>query len=60
MKGVQMLQIDMHRRLITPGSYDSQQIKKIKEKFVGKNVDTDNIPVDYEPLTQKNNIDTTI
>ena len=55
-----MLQIDMHRRLITPGSYDSQQIKKIKEKFVGKNVDTDNIPVDYEPLTQKNNIDTTI
>ena len=55
-----MLQIDTHRRLITPGSYDSQQIKKIKEKFVGKNVDIDNIPVDYEPLTQKNNIDTTI
>ena len=32
-------------------SYNSQQIKKIKKKFVDKNVDTDNIPVDYEPLT---------
>ena len=33
-------------------SYNSQQIKKVSKKFVEKNVDTDNIPVDYQPLTQ--------
>ena len=32
-------------------SYNSQHIKKIKKKFVDKNVDTDDIPMDYEPLT---------
>ena len=37
-------------------SYNSQQIKKIK-KFVDKNVDTDDIPVDYQPVTQNKNMD---
>ena len=41
-------------------SYNSQQIKKINKKFVDKNVDTDGIPVDYQPLTQNNNMDTII
>ena len=36
-------------------SYNSQQIKKINKKFVDKNVDTDDIPVDYQPVTQYNN-----
>ena len=38
-------------------SYNSQQIKKINKKFVDKNVDTDDIPVDYQPVTQNKNID---
>ena len=38
-------------------SYNSQQIKKINKKFLDKNVDTDDIPLDYEPLTQNNNMD---
>ena len=38
-------------------SYNSQQIKKINKKFVDKNVDTDDIPVDYEPVTQNKNMD---
>ena len=41
-------------------SYNSHQIKKIKKKFVDKNVDTDDIPVDYQPLTQNKNMDITI
>ena len=32
-------------------SYNSQQNKKINKKFVDKNVDTDDIPVDYQPVT---------
>ena len=35
-------------------SYNSQQINKINKKFVDKNVDTDDIPVDYQPVTQNN------
>ena len=35
-------------------SYNSQQIKKINKKFVDKNVDTDDIPEDYQPVTQNN------
>ena len=38
-------------------SYKLQQIKKINKNFVDKNVVTDNIPVDYQPLTQNNNMD---
>ena len=38
-------------------SYNSHQIKKNKKKFVDKNVDTDDIPVDYQPLTQNKNMD---
>ena len=38
-------------------SYNLQQIKKITKHFVDKNVDTDNIPVEYRPLTQNNNMD---
>ena len=34
--------------------YNCQQIKKINKKFVDKNVDTDDIPVDYQPVTQNN------
>ena len=37
-------------------SYNSQQIEKINKTFVDKNVDTDDVPVDYQPLTQNNNI----
>ena len=36
------------------------KLKKINKKFVDKNVDTDGIPVDYQPLTQNNNMDTII
>ena len=36
--------------------YNSHQVKKISKKFVDKNVDTDDIPVDYPPLTQNNNM----
>ena len=36
-------------------SDNSQQIKKKLKKFVGKNVDTDDIPVDYQPVKQNNN-----
>ena len=35
-------------------SYNSQQIKKINKNFVDKNADTDDIPVDYQSLTQTN------
>ena len=38
-------------------SYNSQQIKKINKKYVDKNVDTEDIPVDYEPVTQNKNMD---
>ena len=38
-------------------SYNSQQIKKLNKKFVDKNVDTDDIPVDYQPWAQNNNMD---
>ena len=37
-------------------SYNSQQIEKINKTFVHKNVDTDDVPVDYQPLTQNNNM----
>ena len=37
-------------------SYNSQQIEKINKTFVDKNVDTDDVPVDYQPLTQNNNM----
>ena len=37
--------------------YNLQQIKKITKNFVDKNVDTDDIPVEYQPLTQNNNMD---
>ena len=36
------------------------KLKKINKKFVDKNVDTDGVPVDYQPLTQNNNMDTII
>ena len=36
-------------------SNNSQQIKKINKKFVDKNVDTDDIPADYQPVKQNNN-----
>ena len=38
-------------------SYNLQQIKKTNKNFVDKNVDTENILVDYQPLTQNNNMD---
>ena len=38
-------------------SYNLQQIKKVNKNFVHKNVDTDYIPVDYQPLAQSNNMD---
>ena len=38
-------------------SYNPQQIKKINKNFVDKNVGTDDIPVDYQALTQDNNMD---
>ena len=33
-------------------SDNSQQIQKVNKKFVDKNIDTDDIPVDYQPVTQ--------
>ena len=38
-------------------SYNSQQIKKINKNFVDKNVDTNDIPVNYQLLTRNNNMD---
>ena len=38
-------------------SYNLQQIKKTNKNFVDKNVDTEDILVDYQPLTQNNNMD---
>ena len=37
-------------------SYNLQQIKKINKNFVDKNVVTGDIPVDYQALTQNNNM----
>ena len=38
-------------------SYNSQQINKINKNFVDKDVDTDDIPVDYQLLARYNNMD---
>ena len=38
-------------------SYNFQQIKRINIKYVHKNVDTDDISVDYQALTQNKNMD---
>ena len=35
-------------------SYNSQQVKKINKKPVDKYVDTDDIPVDCQPVAQNN------
>ena len=45
----------LHDNLLS--SYNSQQIKKINKNFVDKNVDTDDIPVDYQPVAQNKNMD---
>ena len=37
-------------------SYNLQHIKKINKNFVDKNVVTGDIPVDYQALTQNNNM----
>ena len=45
----------LHDNLLS--SYNSQQIKKINKNFVDKNVDTDDITVDYQPVAQNKNMD---
>ena len=38
-------------------SDNSEQIKNINKNFVDTNVDTEDVPVDYQPLTRNNNMD---
>ena len=38
-------------------SDNSEQIKNINKNFVDTNADTEDVPVDYQPLTRNNNMD---